>query len=112
MIICFSSISYFSKIDRQREFAVRLRELKQGLCDNLARWDGEGDGMEGGGMGVPTDKKKRTAEEFPGAPVVKTLCFHCRGHELNSASCMVWPKKKKKIEELLCDCTRVISLII
>ena len=58
MIICFSSISYFSKIDRQREFDVRLRELKQGLCDNLAMWDGEGDGMEGGGMGVPTDKKK------------------------------------------------------
>ena len=56
MIICFSSISYFNKIDRQREFAVRLRELKQGLCDNLERWDGEGDGREaseGGDMGVP-----------------------------------------------------------
>ena len=58
VIICFSSISYFSKIDRQREFAVRLRVLKQELCDNLARWDGEGDGMEGGDMGVPTDKKE------------------------------------------------------
>ena len=31
------------KIDSQWEFA---RELKQGLCDNLERWDGEGDGRE------------------------------------------------------------------
>ena len=31
-------------------------ELKQGLCDNLKRRDGEADGrefLEGGGMGVP-----------------------------------------------------------
>ena len=34
------------KIDSQREFAVWLRKLKQGLCINLERWDGEGDGME------------------------------------------------------------------
>ena len=34
------------KIDRQREFAVWLRKLKQGLCINLERWDGEGDGRE------------------------------------------------------------------
>ena len=34
------------KIDRQWEFAVRLRELKQGLCINLDGWDGEGDGKE------------------------------------------------------------------
>ena len=32
------------KIDSQQEFAVWLRELKQGLCDNLEGWDGEGDG--------------------------------------------------------------------
>ena len=31
-------------IESQREFAVCLRELKQGLCINLDRWDGEGDG--------------------------------------------------------------------
>ena len=30
------------KIDRQREFAVWLRKLKQGLCINLEGWDGEG----------------------------------------------------------------------
>ena len=32
-------------------FAVCLRELNQGLCDNLEGWDGEGDGREvcGGG---------------------------------------------------------------
>ena len=30
------------KIDSQWEFAVWLRKLKQGLCINLERWDGEG----------------------------------------------------------------------
>ena len=34
------------KIDRQQEFAVWLRKLKQGLCINLEGWDGEGDGRE------------------------------------------------------------------
>ena len=34
------------KIDSQWEFAVWLRELKLGLCDNLEGWDGEGDGRE------------------------------------------------------------------
>ena len=41
------------KIDSQREFAVWLRKLKQGLCINLEEWDGQGDGMEiqkGGGI--------------------------------------------------------------
>ena len=28
------------KIERQREFAVWLRKLKQGLCINLEEWDG------------------------------------------------------------------------
>ena len=31
------------KIDSQREFAVWLRKLKQGLCINLEGWNGEGD---------------------------------------------------------------------
>ena len=34
------------KIDSQWEFAVCLRKLKQGLCINLERWDGEEDGRE------------------------------------------------------------------
>ena len=34
------------KIDSQREFAVWLRKLKQGLCINLEGWAGEGDGKE------------------------------------------------------------------
>ena len=34
------------KIDSQWEFAVCLRELKQGLCINLEGWDGEEDGRE------------------------------------------------------------------
>ena len=44
------------KIDSQWGLAVWLRELKQGLCDNLEGWDGEEDGREvreGGNMGVP-----------------------------------------------------------
>ena len=44
------------KTDSQREFAIWHRELKQGLCDNLAGWGGEGNGREvweGGDMGVP-----------------------------------------------------------
>ena len=32
------------QINSQREFAVWLRKLKQGLCINLDGWDGEGDG--------------------------------------------------------------------
>ena len=31
------------KIDSQREFAVWLRKLRQGLCNNQEEWDGERD---------------------------------------------------------------------
>ena len=44
------------KKDSQWEFAVWLRELKQGLGDNLEGWDGEGDGKEvqgGGNICIP-----------------------------------------------------------
>ena len=44
------------KIDSQREFAVCLRKLKQWLCINVKRWDGEGDGREiqkGGDVCIP-----------------------------------------------------------
>ena len=44
------------KIDSQWEFAVWLRELKQGLCINLERGDGKGDGrevQEGGDICIP-----------------------------------------------------------
>ena len=34
------------KTDSQREFAVWLRKLKQGLWINLEGWDAEGDGTE------------------------------------------------------------------
>ena len=44
------------KIDSQREFAVWLRKLKEGLCINLEGWDGVGDGRElqkGGDICIP-----------------------------------------------------------
>ena len=44
------------KIDSQREFAVWLWKLKQGLGINLEGWDGEGDGREvqkGGEIYIP-----------------------------------------------------------
>ena len=44
------------RLDSQWEFSLWLRKLKQGLCDNLERWDGEGDGREvweEGDVGVP-----------------------------------------------------------
>ena len=44
------------KIDSQREFAVRLRKLKQGLCINLEGRDGEGEGkgvQKGGDIYIP-----------------------------------------------------------
>ena len=50
--------TYFSicKIDGQREFAVCLRKLKQGLCVNPEGWGGEADGREvqkGGDIRIP-----------------------------------------------------------
>ena len=44
------------KIDSQQEFAIWLRKLKQGLCINLAGWDGAGEGREvqkGGNICIP-----------------------------------------------------------
>jgi len=44
------------KIASQQEFAICLRELKQGLCINLEGWDGEGHRREvqkGGNICIP-----------------------------------------------------------
>ena len=44
------------KRDSQRELAIRLRKLKQGLFKNLEWWYGEGDGrgfQKGGDIYVP-----------------------------------------------------------
>ena len=44
------------KVDSQREFAVWLGKVKQGLCINLEECDGEGDGREvqkGGDICIP-----------------------------------------------------------
>ena len=45
------------KIESQREFAVGLRRLRQGLCVSLEGWDGERGGREvqkGGDVCIPT----------------------------------------------------------
>ena len=44
------------KVDNRWEFAVRLKELKPGLGDNLEGWDGGGGGRDvpvEGNMGRP-----------------------------------------------------------
>ena len=44
------------KIDRQPEFVIYLRKLKQWLCINIEEWDGEEDGREvqkGGDICIP-----------------------------------------------------------
>ena len=46
------------KRDSQREFAVWLRKLKQGLCIHLERWDGAGDGREVQKRGVIGDNAR------------------------------------------------------
>ena len=48
--------SPYVKYIANREFAVRLRKLKQELCINLEGWNGEGDGREvqkGGDICIP-----------------------------------------------------------
>ena len=57
------------KIDSQLEFAVWLRKLKQGLCINLERGDGEGDGREvqkGGDICTPIAMKLKDAYSLEG----------------------------------------------
>ena len=41
------------KIDSQREFAVWLRKLKQGLCINLEGWDGDDEFQKEGDTCIP-----------------------------------------------------------
>ena len=53
-------------IDSQREFAVWLRKLKQGLCINLEEWGGQGDGREvqnGGDICIPVADSCRGLSE-------------------------------------------------
>ena len=54
--VAWKHMTNIYKIDIQWEFAVRLRKLKLGLCNNLEGCDGEGDGreaQEGGDICVP-----------------------------------------------------------
>jgi len=53
---CIETYIAVCKIDRQREFAVWLRKLKQGFCISLEGWDRKGDGREvqkGGHICIP-----------------------------------------------------------
>ena len=45
-VCIYNSVYTISKIDNQREFAVWLRKLKQGLCINPEGWEGKEDGRE------------------------------------------------------------------
>ena len=52
----YETYTTLCKRDSQREFAVQLRKLKQGLCINLDGRDGDGDGREvqkGGNICIP-----------------------------------------------------------
>ena len=42
-----SNMKTYISIDSQRECAIRLREVKLGLCNNLEGWYGEGGLREG-----------------------------------------------------------------
>ena len=44
--VTWKQIHIICKIDSQWEFAVCLRELKLGLCDNLEGGDGKGGGRK------------------------------------------------------------------
>ena len=49
----------------------------------------------------PVTSKKTSDWEFPGGPVVRTLCIHCRGHRFDPWSGIpeaVCAAKKKKTE--------------
>ena len=63
------------KIDSQREFAVWLRKINQGLYINLEGWDGEGDGREvqkGGDICIPTaDPCRGLKEKFCKAGILQ-----------------------------------------
>ena len=55
VIVCKAQ-SEEERVSIQREFAVWLRKLKQGLCINLEGWDGAGDGrklQKGGDICIP-----------------------------------------------------------
>ena len=55
---CMETYITICKIDSQWEFAVWLRKLKQGLCNNLEGLDGEGDErkvQKGGDICIPID---------------------------------------------------------
>ena len=59
---CIETYIAICKIDSQWEFAVCLRELKQGLCINLEGWDGERHGREvqkGAGGGVRPERGRQ-----------------------------------------------------
>ena len=88
------------KIDSQWEFVVCLRKLKQGLCINLDRWDGEGDGRGHmytyGWFMLRFDRKQQNS--------VKQLFFHKNKFKKSkdnreevllseSSALKIWPKQ-------------------
>ena len=68
------------KIDSLQEFVVWLRKLKQGLCINLADWDGEGDGREVQKGGDICKQKKELSVQFSCLVVSGSLRPHGLQH--------------------------------
>ena len=74
------------RIDSNWELAIWLRELKQGLCDNLEGWGGEGDGKEGN-MNVPmADTCWCLTENKQTKNSVKQLSFNLKINLFKNAS--------------------------
>ena len=74
-----------------------IGERKQ--CMDIERKKGKKkEGKEDKRKGKKSRKKgKRKGRwNLPGSPVVKTLCFHCRGHRVNLRFFLLCKKKKKK----------------
>ena len=65
-------------------------------------------------MDITKDTKINKCWDFPGGPVVKTPCFHCRGHRFDPwlgkipmPHGVTGKKKKKKEKERNYKCTSV-----
>ena len=66
------------KVDNQREFAVWLRELKPGLCNNLEGWGGREGGGRFGREGTCVYPWLTRADAWQKLNTVKQLSFNLK----------------------------------